>query len=341
MLLGLALGDSWRHLDGSGQVESVLTAGVCTQLACFTVEGLIRASVRASHKGICYPPDVIWHATCRWATIQGIEPDRLRKLWAFGAWADGWLVTEPLLSRRRGSAPATVRALHTPEAPGRPGHAVTFSSGSHAVTRTLPLGAYAVANERAQVVELVTDVAAQTHGAPRAQAAAATAALILGRCLAGLPLREAVAWASHADSTGRHLVPAKDLGLAAVMAAADNSPGDVSRLAAFAPDASAVAALRGGVFAAASFPELDQVHATLDFAARSPVGNSVACVTGALVGAMHGLSSLPSEILKRLELVWIVDALARDLFLELTDSPGGSEWTEPRDPLWWSRYPGR
>src|SRR5688572_20217209 len=36
-----------------------------TQMTLFTVEGLIRAHVRGSLKGICYPPGVVHHAYLR------------------------------------------------------------------------------------------------------------------------------------------------------------------------------------------------------------------------------------------------------------------------------------
>ena len=35
-----------------------------------------------------------------------------------------------------------------------------------------------------------------------------------------------------------------------------------------------------------------------------------------------------------------MDTLARDAVQELVNSPGGSEYEAPRDPHWWSRYPG-
>ncbi len=42
-----------------------------TQMTLFTVEGLIRASVRDRSKGICHCPTVIRHAYMRWLHTQG------------------------------------------------------------------------------------------------------------------------------------------------------------------------------------------------------------------------------------------------------------------------------
>jgi hypothetical protein len=49
LMLGLALGDA---VGGQPPPPGVLRSGVATQLACFTIEGLIRASMRMSHKGM-------------------------------------------------------------------------------------------------------------------------------------------------------------------------------------------------------------------------------------------------------------------------------------------------
>ena len=78
----------------------------------------------------------------------------------------------------------------------------------------------------------------------------------------------------------------------------------------------------------------------LEFAATAPDGDSVAAVAGALLGAGNGASQLPVDLVSRHELAWVLDTLARDAVQELVDSPGGSEFEAPRDPHWWSRYPG-
>lgn len=48
----------------------------------------------------------------------------------------------------------------------------------------------------------------------------------------------------------------------------------------------------------------------------------------------------PVELVSSLELVWALDTLARDLALQITESPSGDEYTEALDPYWWDRYPG-
>ncbi|MGW3248242.1 hypothetical protein [Streptomyces sp. NPDC001070] len=80
--------------------------------------------------------------------------------------------------------------------------------------------------------------------------------------------------------------------------------------------------------------------ATLRFAATAPDGDSVACMTGALLGAAHGAQALPVDLVSRHELAWVLDTLARDLVAQFSDSPSGSEYVPGWDPHRWDRYPG-
>ncbi|MGV9844527.1 hypothetical protein ACWDUB_20835 [Streptomyces fungicidicus] len=89
-----------------------------------------------------------------------------------------------------------------------------------------------------------------------------------------------------------------------------------------------------------SFPDRAGFGTALRFAAGAPDGDSVACVTGALLGAVHGIEALPVDLVSRHELSWVLDTLARDLLLQILDSPSGSEYVEDWDPRWWSRCPG-
>lgn len=121
LMLGLALGES---VGRGNHEQAVIRAGVSTQLAAFTVEGYIRASMRMSHKGICNPAGVIWRAYLRWGMAQGIpgiRPDGEINA-AFAGSPDGWLHTVPAMGQRRGSSPSTVTTLQggTLGTPGGP-----------------------------------------------------------------------------------------------------------------------------------------------------------------------------------------------------------------------------
>lgn len=336
LVSGLALGDS----IGRGPIPSSgrLRSGTSTQLAAFTIDGLIRAVVRFQGKGICCPPAVVWHALCRWATLQGIEihehhlPKGLTK-----SWPDGWLADVPELRERRGSAPATVEALKHPER-GAPDQPTTRSRGHHALTRTLPLAAYLRTNNPKWVAELARDMAALTHGDPLAHQATAAAVILLGRCLSATPFEEATNSSSSPLQTPEVAKFLDEIG--AAFAEAQRSPRQKSRLSQLAPDATAPSALLGGVYAAASFPDPGEMMEALTFAATAPDGGSVAMMTGALLGALHGMDMWPVATLSRLDLIWVMDTLARDLALQITEDPTGGEYGPPKDPHWRNRYPG-
>ncbi|MEU5591493.1 ADP-ribosylglycohydrolase family protein [Streptomyces sp. NPDC020298] len=352
MLLGLALGDTLGAARGRLPADGPLRAGVSTQLACFTAEGTIRALVRGAHKGICHPPSVVWHAYGRWAALQGIEVERIRRRWAGGsadkAWPDGWLSQVPVLAQRRGSAPATVAALIKIEQ-GTVESPATSSRGCHALTRTLPAAAVGAVHGSKASAQWAREIAALTHGDRGAQSAAAHAAVLVDHCLTSTPTRPGDQFAvrealmdgiralPHADP---HLATDEQGRLTSALQQAERHPADAARLAKLAPDATAPSALLGGLYVAASFPDRAGVGAALRFAAQAPDGDSVACVAGALLGAAHGAEALPVDLVSRHELAWVLDTLARDLVAQLTDSPSGSEYSAGWDPHWWDRYPG-
>ncbi|MGW0630292.1 ADP-ribosylglycohydrolase family protein [Streptomyces sp. NPDC002758] len=356
LMLGLALGDTLGAARGKLPVDGPLRAGVSTQLACFTAEGTIRALVRGDHKGICHPPSVVWHAYCRWAALQGIEAERMRQRWAGGvidkAWPDGWLAQVPLLAERRGSAPATVAALSKIEQ-GTIDRPTTTSRGCHALTRTLPAAVVGAALGWGESAEWVREFAALTHGDPAAQSATAHAAVLISHCLTSRPARQGEALGGKSQvqqslTDGLNALPDADRRvsvhelerLTTALRQADDRPADAARLARLAPDATAPSALLGALYVAASFPDRAQISTALRFAAAAPDGDSVACVTGALLGAVHGAAALPVDLVSRHELAWVLDTLARDLVAQLTDSPSGSEYIRGWDPHWWDRYPG-
>ncbi|MHB9857144.1 ADP-ribosylglycohydrolase family protein [Streptomyces sp. YIM S03343] len=339
LLLGLAVGDTLGAARGTLPAEVSLRAGVSTQLACFTAEGTIRAFVRGDHRGICSPSGMMWHAYRRWAALQGIElPDRPES-GNRGAWPDGWLAQVPVLAQRRGSAPATVTALTASKSGsvGKP----TASRGCHALTRTLPVAVAVAGHNSHYWVQEARAMAALTHGDPAAQSAAAHAAVLAARCLTSGTQPQVRQVLKEGIRSLRDDTTSDELGrLTRALERADTHPADAKYLARLAPDATAPSALLGGVYVAASFPERDQVGAALRFAAGAPDADSVACVTGAFLGAAHGAEALPVDLVSRHELAWVLGTLAHDLIAQITDRPSGTEYTAGWDEHWWDRYPG-
>lgn len=341
-LLGQMLGDAVGVTSGLVPESGPLLATSGGQLACFTVEGLIRADVHGALRGEGTPASVVWHAYGRWAALQGLipadnpgapdgpdgEPQR---------WPDGWLAEVGILREHRGTAPNTLAALReqTPGGPDDAEQPVPRSSlGPRAVTRTLPVGLYARAGEAAQ---LAGEIAALTHR-DEAIVAAALGAATVQLLSEGAPVDQAVATAQeHAVRLGSG--PGPEL-VGTALAEGQAKPGSEDLLARITGDASAACALAAGVYVAASFPEPERVRDALLFAASAGDGGHVATVAGALLGAAHGPDALPVAWLSRLELVWVADTLARDLVRQLAESPAGSDYAEPTDPHWWDRYPG-
>ncbi|WP_199729372.1 ADP-ribosylglycohydrolase family protein [Micromonospora sp. M71_S20] len=322
-VLGLMLGDAIGATGGTVPASGPLPATAAGQLACFTVDGLIRAHVRQRHRGICHPPSMVWESYRSWATIQGVP--------GFTAGGEGhrpggWLAKVPVLAERRGSAPATVAALQRRKI-GTIDEPNGTSTGAHALTRTLPVSLYPCDP---------AEMAALTH-AGDAVAAAGLGGAVVRLLAAGRPLIEALESvaadpAGFAEASQRSLVPA----LAAAQSGAP-STGELTRLA---PDARAVSALAGGIYAVACLPGRETVREALLFAASAGDGGHAVTVAGALLGTAHGPDALPVDWLSRLELAWTADTLARDLVTELHDSPSGGEYFPPTDPHWRTRYPG-
>ncbi|WP_208869558.1 ADP-ribosylglycohydrolase family protein [Micromonospora cremea] len=328
-VLGLMLGDTIGATGGMVPASGSLRATSAGQLACFTVEGLIRAHVRGMHKGLTHPPGVVWYAYNRWAVIQGITGVKP----AHGSDPmTGWLAKVPVLRERRGSAPATVAALQGGKAGTleRPGGA---SIGAHGLTRALPAG---LCTWWQSPGALGASLAALSHGGSAMAAAALGATMIhlidLGNDVAGAAMRaHHMPHGSWPGTTADTLAPA--------LAAAEAKPAQAAELARLAAGNTAHGALLGGVYVAVSFPEREQVRDALLFASSAGAKHA-ATVAGALLGAAHGPDALPVDWLSRLELAWVADTLARDYVTQVEHSPSGAEYVEATDPHWWGRYLG-
>lgn len=48
---------------------------------------------------------------------------------------------------------------------------------------------------------------------------------------------------------------------------------------------------------------------------------------------------MPVRLVSRHKLSWVLDTLARDLLLQIFESPSGGEYVAGWDPHWRSRYP--
>ena len=320
---------------------------MATQLAAWTTEGLLRTATRYGGYVLGNPQDCVLHAYQRWALLRGATPqtDNWFPLPEPGDVASrGWLIDVPAMAEQRGSSPSTLAGLVN----GRP----TSSAGCQAMLRGLPIAALVgpavrEPSRREPLLQGIDDfarkVSGMTHDHPASYAAAGFAARLGAECLLETEsfesaLRRCLGGPVD-DLVAKRLLPA--------LRQAKEAPCVPQTLERLAPDKTGLSALTGGIYVAMSFPDVDTVGEALEFAGWAPDGDSVAAVAGAFLGAVHGYEALPTRLISRLELGWVMDALARDLALQTRENQVGAGWKSespdpvpPLDPWWDTKYPG-
>lgn len=149
-----------------------------TQMTLFTAEGMLRAQIRGTLRGICHPPSVVHHALLRWYRTQGGSP-RVET-------DDVGLIADPRLHARRAPGNTCLSAL---------GESARFgdvarndSKGCGTIMRVAPVALMA---PRSQVHQLAMETSALTHGHTTGQLAAAAWAGMLADVAQSTPLEEA------------------------------------------------------------------------------------------------------------------------------------------------------
>lgn len=303
-----------------------------TQMTLFTLEGLIRASVRSRTRGLCHMPSVVRHAYMRWMHTQGYAwppPGPLR----VDSPPDGWLIGVTGLHAQR--APGTTclsglsqQRLGTPDAP------LNDSAGCGGVMRAAPAG-FVTATTRERF-EYGCQVAALSHGNPRGYLPAGVLAAVIGNLIEGddlttaLDRAEAVLreWTTH-QATLVALTAGRLLG-----ESGNVTPERIESLGGGWVGDEALAIAVACALAATSFE--DGVLLAVNHSGDS---DSTGSISGNILGAAGGIGTLPADWLATVELAGVIDELARDAALELRGEP-------PTDALgqvpqtWLDRYPG-
>lgn len=357
-LLGGAVGDalgapveSWSRRDiverfGSKGVRQFVAQDVAglpvrgqvsdnTQLTLFAVEGIIRASVRTD-RGLGFSVGVLAGSYDRWLDTQLLDRPSGR--------ADGWLAGEAWLYSKRASGSTSVSALVSARDPNtEPGMgqlAANESKGCGGVTRSAPFGLVLGTTIRWQF-DSAGEAAGYTHGHRTARIASATFAAIVGGLVRGETLEKAILEAmrllAHYEGHEATMAALQR----AHAAALDEPKPSVDLLQSLGAGWTAEEALAMGVYVALTHLRPQKMLDALAFAV-SHSGNSAAIgsISGQLLGALHGETGLPPELVFAVEGRNTIVALADDLGLELTSggrlhSDGGptTRWTD--------RYPGR
>jgi ADP-ribosylglycohydrolase len=282
-----------------------------TQMTLFAAEGIIRAGdARWDDDGVAIAR-AVQAAFLRWlSTQEGGDPEEIASSPA------GWLVTEMGLHHRRAPGNTCLSALEA-QVGAKTLASVTSvlngSKGCGAVMRAAPFGL--AARTREQAFRWGRDTGAITHGHASGYLSAAHFAAVIWGVSRGEPILHAIERArdllrgepAHAETSA---AVAKALTL---VPRGRPSASDIESLggAWVGEEALAIALL------CAATCEGDSPDAIADALWRSVAhagdSDSTGSMVGNLLGAMHGVESLPARWLDELELGSLIDRVSRDL----------------------------
>jgi len=338
LMLGIALGDSISSGGGFRDNGSQLRAGAATELAAWTVEGLLR-NFTAYNWAIQSQNEEVMRAYQRWALLRGArskEPGWEPLPIVDGRPARGWLMDTPEIRTAHGSSPSMMMVSTTGISTREP--------SSRGLIKGLPYAALAGASDFIRggpdkVAAYAGMFASQTHSHPLVTGSATSSTFLITHLLrSNAPLTSTLHHASRSADSIWGLTSTSDFPRAAIGDAIDRgsrAPRRHSNLTQLARDGDALGAFLGGIYVATSFDGNDGAEGILDFCSPAANGRSVASVALALAGATHGYESLPPSLISRLEFGWIMDRLA----IDLTTRVSAPKWQPIDDRAWRLKYP--
>lgn len=306
-----------------------------TQMTLFTAEGALRAWVRETTRGLCHPPSVIALAYQRWLHTQGVA----HPLHSY--YLDGWLLQHEDLFFRRAPGMTCLSGLQAME--DSSSRARNDSKGCGGVMRVAPIGmVFATLGRQAsnkhnvQLAEcfsLASEAASVTHGHATGQLASGAFAVIIMQLLLGASLPQALATACTLLVTR----PGHEETRAALLSAeslAASTPGSAAALQTLGGGWVAEEALAIAVYSALSTQDFRSgVALAVNHCGDS---DSTGSIAGQLLGAMLGVSAIPTSWLTPLELRSVVEEVADDLACF-------ADWQLDDDgelDFYFKRYPG-
>jgi ADP-ribosylglycohydrolase len=301
-----------------------------TQMTLFTAEGLIRAHVRYSDRGICHPPSVIHHALLRWLLTQGETSPAFPK--DHKTWPDGWLIQQRDLFSRRAPGLTCLSALKSSAWFGD--EARNDSKGCGAIMRIAPIGLVVRIHDQLAggnpplAYQMACESAKSTHGHVTSTLASGFFALVIAYLKRGDELAEAVKKAKlalKAEPEAAEVLAAVESAQSLARSDAPSMPETLERMGGgwVAEEALAISlfcALRAEGFE----------HGVRLAVNHGGDSDSTGSLTGQLLGALWGVGCIPERWLEQVELRGIIEDLARDLVTIVNENhERGSE-----------RYPG-
>jgi ADP-ribosyl-[dinitrogen reductase] hydrolase len=302
-----------------------------TQMALFTVEGLIRAWVRGTLKGICHPPGVVHHAYLRWLTTQDRAFEALPEIERADE-IDGWLIREKRLWAARAPGNTCLSALRVARSSRQfGGQAANDSKGCGTVMRDAPFGLFRL-DDPALAFEWAVETAWTTHGHPSARYSSGALAVIIAHIGQGEGLSDAVSHALSMLPGGREASEVRDaLRRAVDLSRAPDWRGRLPELGAgwVAEEALAISIL----CALAAKDAREAIVAAVNHGGDS---DSTGAIVGNIVGTIGGAAALPAEWTEQVELRDVIETLSRDLVAILDERHDEEALAEQMS----DRYPG-
>jgi len=284
-------------------------------MTLFTVEGLIRASVRA-HRGLGMTLAPVHHAYDRWLDTQQLSGPSGER--------DGWLQAEQWLYARRAPGNTCLSALRGarhggPRITQYDVQAANDSKGCGGVMRVAPFGLMPEAFSTEWVFDAAATTAGYTHGHPSGKLASGALAAIIHEICGGATLDAALDSATELlsrhvghEETSEALADAREL--AALPPA--HRPSSVEQLGGgwVAEEALAIP-----VYVALIHQEPEQMLDALALAvSHSGDSDSTGAICGNILGALHGEAALPAELAAAVEGRAVILQLADDFVDEFT-----------------------
>lgn len=292
-----------------------------SQMMLFTAEGLLRAYVRGSTKGICHVPSVIHHALMRWYVTQGGQP-----LMEVGQ--DGWLIEQQELWSRRAPGLTCLSALRGALQFGE--LAKNDSKGCGGVMRVAPCAFFGNA------FEFAADSTQLTHGHPTGYLAAGMFADILQRLdVSGCALQLAInqSLEAYGQQPGMDETRLKvERVLSFYHAGTLPTPEGIAELGG---GWIAEEALSIGLWCALMAETFEQ--GVLWAVNHSGDSDSTGLIAGHLLGMQFGGEGIPERWLCNLELREVIEQVAEDI--ERVPQQYCGDGGEHDDTIW-TRYPG-
>ncbi|ABW66075.1 ADP-ribosylglycohydrolase family protein [Desulfosudis oleivorans] len=317
----MSLDDILRRFGPSGIVDYAPVSGKTgaitddTQMTLFTAEGMLRSVTRWRHKGVCYPPAVVYYSYQRWLMTQDSSVDK-----------DGdvsWLMDIPELHSERAPGSSCLSALRSSRQ-GSMKEPINDSKGCGGVMRIAPVG---LTQALEIVFETGCEVAALTHGHPTGYLAAGCLAQIIRHIIDGYSLIQAIEATQAILAEQRDCEECRDAIGAALLAWRRKQPS-FETVETLGEGWIAEEALAIGIYCALVGGDDFERGVTLAVN-HSGDSDSTGAITGNIMGALLGVSAIPQRYLDQLELKDVITELADDLYTGFKEGDG-----------WWNKYPG-